>query len=177
MRCAGRDLLASLFLLPFIFGRVSMGKDIKVLGCSLKGDRLYRVEPHRMLFQWVKEESDGVYSVGMASLLAALSYPLYSIRVKPVGTKLSFDDNLATVEAGKRIATFPTPLSGEVLEINREVLKEPELINRKPYTYWIAKIRATNPRELKDLKRAEEVAEVVKEVIIREDIDCSKVEE
>ncbi len=172
-----RDLLKALFLFPFLPGRVSMGKDIKVLGCSLKGDRLYRVEPHRMLFQWVKEEGNGIYSVGMASLLASLSYPLYSIRVKPAGTKLSFDDNLAAVEAGKRIATFPTPLSGEVVEVNPKVLNDPELINRKPYTYWIAKIRATNPKELKKLKKAEEIAEVVREVIIKEDIDCSKVEE
>ncbi len=172
-----RDLLKALFLLPFISGRVSMGKDIKVLGCSLKGDRLYRIEPHRMLFQWVKEEGNGVYSVGMASLLASLSYPLYSIRVKPVGTKLSFDDNLATVEAGKRIATFPTPLSGEIVEVNQEVLKDPELINRKPYTYWIAKIKATKPEEFRNLKRAEEIEKVVREVIINEDIDCSKIEE
>ncbi len=172
-----RDLLKALFLLPFLLGRISMGKDIKVLGCSLKGDRLYRIEPHRMLFQWVKEEGNGVYSVGMASLLAALSYPLYSIRIKPVGTKLSFDDNLATVEAGKRIATFPTPLSGEIVEVNQEVLKDPELINRKPYTYWIAKIKATKPEELGNLKRAEEIEKVVREVIINEDIDCSKIEE
>ena len=172
-----RDLLKALLLLPLLLGRVSMGKDIKVLGCSLKGDRLYRIEPHRMLFQWVKEEGNGVYSVGMASLLASLSYPLYSIRVKPVGTKLSFDDNLATVEAGKRIATFPTPLSGEIVEVNQEVLKDPGLINRKPYTYWIAKIKATKPEELKNLKRAEEIEKVVREVIINEDIDCGKVEE
>jgi len=172
-----RDLLKALLLLPLLLGRVSMGKDIKVLGCSLKGDRLYRIEPHRMLFQWVKEEGNGVYSVGMASLLASLSYPLYSIRVKPVGTKLSFDDNLASVEAGKRIATFPTPLSGEIVEVNQEVLKDPGLINRKPYTYWIAKIKATKPEELRNLKKAEEIEKVVREVIINEDIDCSKIEE
>ncbi len=77
------------------------------------------------------------------------------IRVKPVGTKLEIDDNLATVEAGKRIATFPTPLSGTVHEISGEVIKNPQLINERPYTYWIAKVKATKPEELKLLKRAE----------------------
>ncbi len=172
-----REFIGALLLLPVLYSRAVMGKDIKVLGCTIKGDRLYRVEPHRMLFQWVKEEEEGIYSVGMMSLLAALSYPLYSIRVKPIGTRLEYDDNLATIEAGKRIATFPTPLSGEVVAVNGEVVKEPELVNRRPYTYWIAKIRATKPEELKDLKRAEEVFAEVKEVIINEDIDCSKVEE
>jgi len=156
-----REFIRTLLLLPVLYSRTVMSKDIKVMGCTLKGDRLYRIEPHRMLFQWVKEEGKGVYSVGMVSLLAALSYPLYSIRVKPVGTKLEYDDNLATVEAGKRIATFPTPLSGEVVEVNEIVVGSPELINE----------------ELKELRRAEEVYEKVKEVIINEDIDCSVVEE
>lgn len=172
-----RDFLKSIFLLALLNSKFAMGKKLEVLGCSLWDDRLYRVEPHRMLFQWVKEEEKGVYSVGMASVLAALSYPLYSIRVKPVGTKLEFDDNLATVEAGKRIATFPTPLSGEVVEVNKKVLEDPEIINRKPYSSWIAKIRATKPEETMSLKRADEVLPVIREVIINEDVDCSKVEE
>jgi glycine cleavage system H protein len=172
-----RSFIKALLLTPIFFDRLVMGKDIKVLECTIKGDRLYRVEVHRMLFQWVKEEKKGIYSVGMMSLLAALTYPLYSIRVKPVGTVLEFDDNLATVEAGKRIATFPTPLSGKIVAINEEVLKDPELVNRKPYTYWIAKIKAHRPQELKNLRKAEEVIEEIREVIINEDIDCSRVEE
>ena len=172
-----RDFLKTVFLLALLNSKFTMGKKLKVLGCSLWDDRLYRVEPYRMLFQWVKEEEKGIYSVGMASVLAALSYPLYSIRVKPVGTKLEFDDNLATVEAGKRIATFPTPLSGEVVEVNKRVVKDPEIINRKPYSSWIAKIKAVKPEEIKNLKRASEVLSVIREVIISEDIDCSKVEE
>lgn len=172
-----RDFLRVLLLAPLTISRMAMGKEIKVLGCTLRNDRLYRVEPYRMLFQWVKEEGGGVYSVGMMPILAVLSYPLYSIRVKPVGTKLEIDDNLATVEAGKRIATFPTPLSGTVHEISGEVIKNPQLINERPYTYWIAKVKATKPEELKLLKRAEEVVEEVKRVIIEEDIDCSKLKE
>ncbi|RLJ71106.1 glycine cleavage system H protein [Hydrogenivirga caldilitoris] len=172
-----RDFIKAVLAFPLLYSRLAMGEDVKVLGCTLKADRLYRIEPYRMLFQWVKDEGAGVYSVGMVSILAALSYPLYSIRVKPVGTNLEFDDNLATVEAGKRIATFPTPLSGEVVAVNEEVIKNPELVNRKPYTYWIAKIKATKPEELRNLQRVEEVYEEIKGVIIKEDIDCSKVEE
>ncbi|WP_457600336.1 glycine cleavage system protein H [Hydrogenivirga sp.] len=172
-----RDFIKTLLLLPVFYSKGAMGKDIDVLGCRLKTDRLYRVETHRMLFQWVKDEGGGIYSVGMVSVLAALTYPLYSVRVKPVGTKLEFDDNLATVEAGKRIATFPTPLSGEVVAVNEKAVKNPELINRKPYTYWIAKIKADKPEELKNLRKAQEVLGEIREVIINEDIDCSKVEE
>ncbi len=172
-----REFLRALCLLHLLYSGKTMGKNLKVLGCTIKDDRLYRVEPHRMLFQWIKEEEKGVYSVGMMSLLAALSYPLYSIKVKPIGTRLVYDDNLATVEAGKRIATFPTPLSGKVVAVNEEAVREPELVNRKPYTCWIAKIKITRPKELKKLQRAEEISAMVKEIIINEGIDCAKVEE
>ncbi|MDQ7037949.1 MAG: glycine cleavage system protein H [Aquificota bacterium] len=151
--------------------------EMKAGGCSLREDRLYRVETHRGLFQWVKEEGQGIYSVGMMAVLAALTYPLYSIKVKPVGTKLNFDDNLAVIEAGKRIAAFPTPISGEVVEVNEEVVRDPERVNRRPYTSWIAKLRATRPEEIGNLKRAEEVREVVERFVVEEDVDCSIVKE
>ncbi|AAC07113.1 glycine cleavage system protein H [Aquifex aeolicus VF5] len=140
-------------------------------------DRLYRVEPYRMLFQWVKDEGNGIYSVGMASILAALAYPLYSIKIKPVGTKLEYDEALAIIEAGKRVATFPTPLSGIVVDVNEEVIKNPELINKKPYSSWIAKLKATNLEEVKNLQSAKEIVKTVKDFIILEDVDCSIVEE
>ncbi|NPA41036.1 MAG: glycine cleavage system protein H [Aquificae bacterium] len=172
-----RNFIKGVLLLPLIkFGNV-MGKDINVLGCPLKEDRLYRVESYRMLFQWVKDEKEGIYSVGMMPLLAVLSYPIYSIRIKPVGTVLEKDDNLAVVESGKRIATFPTPLSGEVVQINHEIVNNPELLNKKPYTSWIAKLRVSKPEELKRLKGAKDVLEEVRRTIIEEDIDCSMIEE
>ncbi|WP_165438788.1 glycine cleavage system protein H [Aquifex aeolicus] len=154
-----------------------MERKIDVLGCTLWTDRLYRVEPYRMLFQWVKDEGNGIYSVGMASILAALAYPLYSIKIKPVGTKLEYDEALAIIEAGKRVATFPTPLSGIVVDVNEEVIKNPELINKKPYSSWIAKLKATNLEEVKNLQSAKEIVKTVKDFIILEDVDCSIVEE
>jgi glycine cleavage system H protein len=170
-----RDFIGFLVLAPLLLTGAEV--NMRVGGCSIKRDRLYRVEPHRGLFQWVKEEGEGLYSVGMMSVLAALSYPLYSIKVKPVGTVLELDDNLATVEAGKRIATFPAPISGEVVEVNGEVVRNPELVNRKPYSSWIAKIRASRPEEIRNLKRAEEILEEVERFVVEEDVDCSIVKE
>ncbi len=154
-----------------------MNEELKVLGCSLKSDRLYRIEVHRMLFQWIRDEGSGVYAVGMMSLLAALTYPIYSIKVKPLGTELEIDENLAIVETGKRVATFPTPISGNIVEVNEEAVEDPQLVNRKPYTYWLAKLEATEPEELKNLKTAKDAVVVVREIIINNDIDCSVVEE
>ncbi len=170
-----RDFLKVIVLLPFV--RAGPRTEMRVKGCSVREDRLYRVEPYRGLFQWVKDEGGGVYSVGMMSVLAALSYPLYSIKIKPVGTVLEFDENLAVVEAGKKIATFPTPISGEVVEVNDQVVKNPEIVNRRPYSSWIAKLRATRPEEIRNLKRADEIVSEVEKFIVEEEVDCSIVKE
>lgn len=166
-----RRLLLSFFLSLPLLGR-SRSMDIDVLGCTIKKDRLYRVDEERMLFQWVKDEGSHIYSVGFMQLLSSLVYPLYSIRIKPINTVVEFDGNLAVVESGKRVSTFPSPLSGRILEVNKALEKDPSPIVSKPYESWIVKIKSENMEELKRLKRAEDIAETVRRIIIREKIEC-----
>lgn len=169
-------MISRRFLFTFILSLPLMGRaksmDIEVLGCTIKRDRLYRVNEERMLFQWIKQEGDGVYSVGFMQVLSSLVYPIYAIKIKPVNTVVEFDGNLAVVESGKRVSTFPSPLGGVVVASNTYLEKEPSLIVSKPYESWVVKIRIDRQEELKRLKRAEEVVEVVRRVIIREKIEC-----
>jgi len=166
-----RRILSLFCLLPFLSWARKM-EDIVIKGCVIKRDRLYRVNEDRMLFQWVKEEGKNIYSVGFMSVLASLAYPLYSIRIKPVGTVLEYDDNLAVVEAGKRISTFPTPIGGKVVEKNAALEKEPSPIVSDPYNAWIAKIEVYDTESLKRLKKADEIVETVRNIIMREGIEC-----
>ena len=105
-------------------------------------------------------------------VLSSLVYPLYAIKIKPVNTVVEYDGNLAVVESGKRVSTFPSPLSGKIVEANKVLEKDPSPIVSKPYDSWIVKIRADRPEELKRLKKAEDIAEKVKTIIIREKIEC-----
>ncbi|WPM31792.1 glycine cleavage system protein H [Hydrogenobacter sp. T-2] len=165
-----RILLSFLLSIP-ILGKVRV-MDIEVQGCIIKADRLYRVDEDRMLFQWVKDEGSGVYSVGFMQVLSSLIYPLYAIRIKPVNTVVEFDSNLAVVEFGKRVSTFPSPLSGRIVESNKMLEREPSLIVSRPYESWVVKIKSDRPEELKRLKRAEEIVDIVRGVIVREKIEC-----
>ncbi|MFN7065459.1 MAG: glycine cleavage system protein H [Aquificaceae bacterium] len=166
-----RRLFLSLLLYLPTLGKVR-NMDIVVSGCVIKRDRLYRVDEERMLFQWVKEEGFGIYSVGFMQVLSSLIYPLYAIRIKPPNTMVELDGNLAVIESGKRVSTFPSPLSGKIVEANKLLEKEPSNIISKPYESWIVKIKAEKKEELKKLKSAEEIVEIVKTIIIREKIEC-----
>ncbi len=165
-----RFTLKFLLSLPLLSWAKKM-EDIVIKGCVIKKDRLYRVNEDRMVFQWVKEEK-GVYSIGFMSILASLVYPLYSVRIKPKGTVLEYDDNLAVVESGKKVSTFPTPLGGKIVEVNSTVEKDPSIIVNQPYESWLVKLESSDEESLKKLKKAEEIVERVKNVIIREGIEC-----
>lgn len=165
-----RSLIGFFISLPFI-GRTKV-MDIEILGCTVKRDRLYRMDEERMLFQWVKDEGNGIYSVGFMQLLSSLIYPLYAIRIKPVNTQVEYDDNLAVVESGKRVSTFPSPLTGRIVESNKSLEREPSAIVSRPYESWIVRLKAEKPEELKRLKKAEEVTETVRRIIVREKIEC-----
>ncbi|ADC89597.1 glycine cleavage H-protein [Thermocrinis albus DSM 14484] len=145
---------------------------IEVLGCKIKKDRLYRINEERMIFQWVKREGKSVYSVGFTPILAYLIYPVYAIKLKPVGTKVEYDGNLAVIEAGKRVLTFPSPLTGTVVEVNGTLERDPSPIVADPYGAWLVKIESTDVVNLRKLRKAQDVVEIFRKVIIREDIEC-----
>jgi glycine cleavage system H protein len=58
-----------------------------------------------------------------------------------------------------------SPVTGEVIEVNHDVLETPDLINSDPYgSGWLVKVHLDDPNELEDLMNEEEYAELTTEV-------------
>ncbi|HPT63891.1 MAG TPA: glycine cleavage system protein GcvH [Candidatus Atribacteria bacterium] len=73
------------------------------------------------------------------------------------GKKVKQGDKIGEVESIKTVSYLYAPLSGEVMEVNRELDKRPELINQSPYGEgWICKIQPENEEEFKNLMNKEE---------------------
>ena len=52
----------------------------------------------------------------------------------------------------KAVSDLISPLSGEVLEVNRKVVDAPETVNEDPYgDGWLIRIRLTEPAEKEQL--------------------------
>ena len=80
------------------------------------------------------------------------------------GAMLSKDEPYGEVESVKAVSDVIAPLSGEVVEVNRKVVDEPETVNEDPYGEgWLVRIRLTNPAETDDLLDADAYKEVVAE--------------
>ena len=68
------------------------------------------------------------------------------------GTSVAKDESYGEVESVKAVSDLISPLSGEVLEVNRSVVDAPETVNEDPYGQgWLIRIRLTNPSEREQL--------------------------
>ncbi len=104
---------------------------------------------------WAKREGDRV-RVGLTDFLQQKSGDLAFVDLKPTGTVLVADDELATLETIKVDLIVPAPLAGVLVAVNGALADQPELVNSDPYGEgWLAEIEPTNWADLDGLLDAE----------------------
>jgi glycine cleavage system H protein len=80
------------------------------------------------------------------------------------GTRIEKDTTYGEVESVKAVSDLISPLSGQVIEVNQQVVDAPETVNDDPYGEgWLVRIRLTDPGEVDDLLDAEAYENLVQE--------------
>jgi glycine cleavage system H protein len=73
-----------------------------------------------------------------------------------VGSTVAKDGTYGEVESVKAVSDLVAPLSGEVLEINQQVIDAPETVNDDPYgSGWLIRIRLSSRDEVETLLEAD----------------------
>jgi len=68
------------------------------------------------------------------------------------GQQIQRGASYGEVESVKAVSDVIAPLSGEVLEVNRKAVDEPETVNGDPYGEgWLIRIRLSEPAEADEL--------------------------
>jgi glycine cleavage system H protein len=68
------------------------------------------------------------------------------------GASIKRDEPYGEIESVKAVSDVIAPLSGEVLEVNQQVVDAPETVNEDPYgNGWLVRIRLTDPVEVDGL--------------------------
>lgn len=112
----------------------------EVRDCNIPDDLYYVVEKH----VWARYDGELV-TVGMTDVAQHLAHTILSVTAKAPGRVVKKAKSLATVESSKWVGPVPSPVEGEVVQINAAVVAEPTLINRDPYGEgWIAQLRPTD---------------------------------
>lgn len=74
------------------------------------------------------------------------------VELPKIGRQVKQGESFGTIEAVKAVSDLYAPVSGEVIAINEELEKSPELVNKEPYGKgWMIKISINDPNELNSL--------------------------
>ena len=80
------------------------------------------------------------------------------------GSQVTKDSSYGEVESVKAVSEVIAPLSGEVVEVNRRVVDEPEIVNDDPYgDGWLVRIRLTDSGEADSLLDVEAYKQLLAE--------------
>lgn len=87
---------------------------------------------HTGLFTWCRAEGD-YYFIGLSDALFADYQEVHSVEWPEEGTVFEKDGDFITVETELGYVEIYAPFSGEIYQINDELVGNPELINEDPY--------------------------------------------
>ncbi len=140
-------------------------------GCNIPEDLYYWIEKH----VWAKPDDD-VVVIGLSDVAQNLAGKIIVVNLKSAGKTLARGKSGGTLESGKWVGSIPTPVAGEVIEVNQDAKANPSLVNEDPYGKgWLLKIRPTNWEEDKNrLVTGEEGVLSYREKLQQEGIKCSQ---
>jgi glycine cleavage system H protein len=101
--------------------------------------------------EWVRQEADGSVTVGITDKGQEMLGDLVFIENPAVGRQVKQGEECVVVESVKAAADVHAPLSGVVLEVNRELEGAPEKINADAYAAWMFKLKPDDPAQLTQL--------------------------
>ena len=107
----------------------------------------FKVAPDRFYTRegvWALPEADRV-RVGLSDFLQQRSGDIAFAEIKPIGTTLVAEDEVASIETIKVSIALASPINGTVIEVNLAMETAPEAINQDPYgAGWLAVIAASD---------------------------------
>jgi len=101
--------------------------------------------------EWVHVE-DGIAVIGISKYACDELGDIVFVELPEVGDSVQHKETIGTIEAVKTVADLFSPVTGEVSEVNDDVVDDPGLIKESPYEEgWFLKIKIENESELDEL--------------------------
>ena len=104
--------------------------------------------------EWIALDGDTAV-VGLTDYAQSELGDLVFVNLPEVGDTVEAGEVFGDVESVKAVSDVYSPVTGEVTEINEELLDSPELINDDAYEAWFIKVKDVSAtEELKHLWKA-----------------------
>ena len=98
--------------------------------------------------EWVARDSgdagSNTVSIGISAVAADALGDIVYVDLPEVGSTVTAGETCGEVESTKSVSDLYAPVTGEVVEINDDVVSDPALINSDPYgAGWLFKVAVT----------------------------------
>jgi glycine cleavage system H protein len=111
--------------------------------------------------EWVKINGSEA-TIGITDFAQRELGDIVYVDVNTIGETVEKEAVFGTVEAVKTVSDLFMPLTGEVLEVNKDIDSTPESVNTDPYGKgWMIKIKFTNPSEVNELLSVEDYKKII----------------
>jgi len=101
--------------------------------------------------EWIKVDGK-IGTIGITDFAQGELGDIVYVDIAPDLSELIMGQSFGTIEAVKTVSDMYAPVSGKVLELNKKLNDEPQLVNTDPYgDGWIIKIELGNASQLNDL--------------------------
>ena len=101
--------------------------------------------------EWVKVNG-GEAIIGVTDFAQKELGDIVYVDISTVGETVEKEQVFGTIEAVKTVSDLFMPVSGKVLEVNKDIDSAPESVNTDPYGKgWIIKISMTDAKQLDGL--------------------------
>ena len=87
--------------------------------------------------EWFDDEAK---TVGISQYAAEALGDIVFVELPEVGDQVEANESFCTVESVKAVSELYSPVTGKVLEVNEELLDNPESINEAAESTWFVKI-------------------------------------
>jgi glycine cleavage system H protein len=117
-------------------------------------DRRYTTE-----HEWIKPEGEH-FVVGITAFAQDQLGDIVYVELPKVGDQLEAGQTFGVIESVKTASDLYAPVSGEVVEVNGDLVDQPQSVNDDPYERgWMVKIRTADAAQVDQLLTAEQYAE------------------
>lgn len=138
--------------------------------CMFPDDLLYDLDN----LVWARKDTGNILVIGITSILSAIAGKILAIKLKDVNTAVARGKNIGTIESGRYFGAIRAPVSGNIVAINHELIRNPKLANDSPYEKgWFITLASTSDTDtIKSLKSLPDGREEIRSLIRTLHIKC-----
>ena len=111
--------------------------------------------------EWVKVEGN-MAKVGITDHAQSELTDVVFVELPEIGKEVKKGEEVCTIESVKSVAEVYSPLTGKIINVNKDLENSPEKLNKSPYEEgWLFEVEIKDEKELDDLLSPDEYRKLI----------------